>query len=58
MAKLFAAGTVDAVIHNDMDDLAAGEARPFNAWRAGQTNPETLTGIGPLAAWINNFLGA
>lgn len=58
VAKLFAAGTVDAVIHNDMDDRSTGDARPFQAWRADHTNPETLTGIAPLAAWLNNFIVA
>jgi phosphopantothenoylcysteine decarboxylase/phosphopantothenate--cysteine ligase len=56
VAKLFAAGTVDAVIHNDMDDLATGDTRPFAAWRAGQPNPKPLAGIDALAAWINDFI--
>jgi phosphopantothenoylcysteine decarboxylase/phosphopantothenate--cysteine ligase len=55
VAKLLAAGTVDAVIHNDMDDLATGEARPFHAWLAGQPCPESLAGIDGLILWLTNF---
>lgn len=58
VARLFAAGTVDAVIHNDMDDLATGDARPFAAWRAGGHTPEPLAGIGELARWLHGFIGA
>jgi phosphopantothenoylcysteine decarboxylase/phosphopantothenate--cysteine ligase len=53
VAKLFAANTVDAVIHNDMDDLAAGDSRPFAAWRADVSTPEPLAGAASLAAWLN-----
>jgi phosphopantothenoylcysteine synthetase/decarboxylase len=58
VSKLFAAGTVDAVIHNDMDDLSTGDARPFHAWRAGQPAPETLAGIEGLIPWLTQFFGA
>lgn len=56
--KLFAAGTVDAAIHNDMDDLAAGDARPFTAWRAGNPAPESLAGLDALVAWLDVFARA
>jgi phosphopantothenoylcysteine decarboxylase/phosphopantothenate--cysteine ligase len=58
VAKLFASGTVDAAIHNDMDDLATGDTRPFSAWLAGRPTPEPLTGIEALAGWLHTFLGA
>jgi len=58
VGKLFAAGTVDAVIHNDMDDLATGDARPFAAWRAGQPSPESLAGLDALTAWLHAFITA
>ena len=58
VAKLFAAGTVDAVIHNDMDDLATGDARPFHAWLASQAAPSPLKGINGLTVWLSEFLGA
>ncbi len=57
VAKLFASGTVDAAIHNDMDDLATGDARPFAAWRAGHPTPEPLAGIEALADWLHAFVG-
>ncbi len=56
VAKLFAAGTVDAVIHNDMDDLATGDSRPFQAWRAGSRSPENLSGIAALTTWLDSCL--
>jgi phosphopantothenoylcysteine decarboxylase/phosphopantothenate--cysteine ligase len=56
VGKLFAAGTVDAVIHNDMDDLATGDVRPFHAWTAGQNQGESVAGIEALAAWLQAFL--
>jgi len=58
VAKLFAAGTVDAVIHNDMDDLATGDARPFTAWRAGVPTPEPLAGLDALTNWLDTFISA
>jgi phosphopantothenoylcysteine decarboxylase/phosphopantothenate--cysteine ligase len=56
VAKLFAAGTVDAVIHNDMDDLATGDARPFTAWRTGVHTPEPLAGLPALTDWLHAFV--
>jgi phosphopantothenoylcysteine decarboxylase/phosphopantothenate--cysteine ligase len=58
VAKLFSAGTVDAVIQNDMDDLATADTRPFFAWRAGSPTPEPLAGIKSLAAWLHTFAGS
>jgi phosphopantothenoylcysteine decarboxylase/phosphopantothenate--cysteine ligase len=58
VAKLFAAGTVDAVIHNDMDDLATGDARPFTAWRTGVHPPEPLAGLPALTDWLHAFVSA
>lgn len=58
VSKLFAAGTVDAVIHNDMDDLATGDARPFTAWRAGVHTPEPLAGLNALTGWLHAFVSA
>jgi phosphopantothenoylcysteine decarboxylase/phosphopantothenate--cysteine ligase len=56
VSKLFAAGTVDAVIHNDMDDLATGDARPFHAYRSTQQPPANLDGLPALADWLHAFL--
>jgi phosphopantothenoylcysteine decarboxylase/phosphopantothenate--cysteine ligase len=56
VAKLFAAGTVDAAIHNDMAELAAGRARPFRAFVAGHARPQKLAGLSALTAWLDSFL--
>ena len=56
VAKLFAAGTVDAVIHNDMDDLAAGAARPFRAYLSVQQPSVELAGLPTLTDWLHAFL--
>lgn len=56
--KLFASGTVDHVIHNDMDDLATGDIRPFSAWTAGQPTPRDLPGLTALAEWLHATLSA
>jgi phosphopantothenate---cysteine ligase (CTP) len=54
--KLFAAGTVDAAIHNDMDDLATGDARPFHAWLARSPVPAPLAGLPALTTWLHTFI--
>ena len=58
VSKLFAAGTVDAVIHHDMDDLATGDSRPFSAWRPGPPTPEPLAGLDALITWLNTYLAS
>ncbi|MFH1496662.1 MAG: phosphopantothenoylcysteine decarboxylase [Verrucomicrobiota bacterium] len=57
VAKLFAAGTVDLVIQNDLREMAAsGDARPFRAWRAGNPAPEALAGVEALIDWLDSTL--
>ncbi len=56
VAKLFAAGTVDAAIHNDMSELAAGRARPFRAYVAGRLRAKKLAGLPALAKWLDGFI--
>lgn len=56
VSKLFAAGTVDAAIHNDMADLAAGDARPFRAYRSVHQPPAELAGLPALTDWLHTFL--
>jgi len=56
VSQLFASGTVDAAIHNDTTDLAAGRARPFRAFVACRTRPQKLAGLPALAAWLDKFL--
>jgi phosphopantothenoylcysteine decarboxylase/phosphopantothenate--cysteine ligase len=56
VARLMAGGTVDAVIQNDLDDLASGSARPFRAYVAGKTRPQLLAGAGAMAEWLDKFV--
>ena len=53
VSKLFAAGTVDAVIHNDMADLTAGDARPFRAYLSTHQPPAELAGLAALVDWLH-----
>jgi phosphopantothenoylcysteine decarboxylase/phosphopantothenate--cysteine ligase len=56
VARLFATGTVDAVVQNDARDLRAGRARPFRAHVAGRARPRALAGVPALAAWLDKFV--
>lgn len=57
VAKLFAAGTVDAVIQNDVSEMTArGNARPFRAYLTGQPGPELLAGLDALIDWFDRTL--
>ena len=56
VAKLFAVGTVDAAIHNDMDDLAASDARPFRAYLTAHQPPLELNGLPALTDWLHRFI--
>ena len=56
VAKLFTAGTVDAAIHYDMAELAAGRARPFRAYLAGRARPVSLAGLPALVTWLDEFV--
>ncbi|MFA6285877.1 MAG: phosphopantothenoylcysteine decarboxylase [Opitutaceae bacterium] len=56
VSKLFADGTVDTVIHNDMADLAAGDARPFLAYRSTHQPPAELAGLAALVDWLHTLL--
>lgn len=56
VSKLFAAGTIDAVIHNDMTDLAAGDARPFHAYLSSSQPATKLAGLPALTEWLRTWL--
>ncbi len=57
VAKVFASGTVDVVIQNDLKEMAAsGDDRPFRAYRAGQPEPELLAGLEALIDWFDSAL--
>jgi phosphopantothenoylcysteine synthetase/decarboxylase len=53
MARLHAAGKVDAIIHNDLTELTAGARRTFRAYRAGRERPEVLRGVPALIDWLS-----
>ncbi|HWA85801.1 MAG TPA: phosphopantothenoylcysteine decarboxylase [Opitutus sp.] len=51
VASQFAAGGVDAVVHNDLAEIQAtpAERHPFSLYRAAHAAPEKLAGAGALA---------
>jgi phosphopantothenoylcysteine decarboxylase/phosphopantothenate--cysteine ligase len=56
VARLMAGGTVDAVVHNDLDDLSDNKTRPFRAYVKGRTRPQMLAGVGALAEWLDKMV--
>ena len=58
VGKLFAAGGVDAVVHNDMDELgAAGAGRTFRIYRAGDSAAAAhALGVPALCAWVEGWV--
>jgi hypothetical protein len=51
-----AGGAVDAVVHNDLNDLGNGPDRPFQAYVTGRTRPQVLAGVAALAEWLDEFV--
>lgn len=58
VGKLFAAGGVDAVVHNDMDELgAAGAGRTFRVYREGDSAAAAhALGVPALCAWVETWV--
>ena len=58
VGKLFAAGGVDAVVHNDMDELgAAGAGRTFRVYRPGESAAAAhALGVPALCSWIESWV--
>jgi phosphopantothenoylcysteine decarboxylase/phosphopantothenate--cysteine ligase len=56
VARLMAGGLVDAVVHNDLDDLSDNDTRPFRAYVAGKTRPQVLAGVSALGAWLDELV--
>ncbi len=58
VGKLFAAGGVDAVVHNDMDELgSAGAGRTFRIYRAGDSAAAAhALGVPALCAWVEGWV--
>lgn len=59
VAAQFAAGGVDAVVHNDLTEIRATsrEQHPFWLYRAAGGAPEPVTGAPALAAALGQLLG-
>jgi phosphopantothenoylcysteine decarboxylase/phosphopantothenate--cysteine ligase len=60
VGKLFAAGGVDAVVHNDMSELgSAGAGRTFRVYKAGDSAAAAhALGVPALCAWIESWARA
>jgi phosphopantothenoylcysteine decarboxylase/phosphopantothenate--cysteine ligase len=58
VGKLFAAGGVDAVVHNDMDELGSvGAGRTFRVYRSGDSAATAhALGVPALCAWIEPWV--
>lgn len=58
IGKLFAAGGVDAVVHNDMDELGSvGAGRTFRVYRAGESAAAAhALGVPALCAWVEAWV--
>lgn len=58
VGKLFATGGVDAVVHNDMDELgSAGAGRTFRIYKAGDSAAAAhALGVPALCAWVEGWV--
>jgi phosphopantothenoylcysteine decarboxylase/phosphopantothenate--cysteine ligase len=58
VGKLFVGGGVDAVVHNDMDELgASGAGRTFRVYREGGSAAAIhAVGVPALAAWVEGWV--
>lgn len=56
----FAAGGVDAVVHNDLVEIraVARAAHPFRLFRSPDPEPELFAGVPALAAALSSFLAS
>lgn len=56
--KVFNTGGVDAIIHNDMIELAIGDARPFRVYEAGEDvhGRAPIGGLPELIEWLGGYL--
>lgn len=58
VGKLFATGGVDAVVHNDIEELGvSGAGRTFRVYRAGESAAAIYSvGVPALAAWVEGWV--
>ncbi|MCX6938074.1 MAG: DNA/pantothenate metabolism flavoprotein [Verrucomicrobia bacterium] len=59
VGRVFAAGGVDAVVHNDLREMGvAGAGRTFRIYRIGDSAASAhLAGVGSLSGWVDHWLG-
>lgn len=59
VGRIFAAGGVDAVVHNDLEEMnRVGAARFFRVYREGDSSATArVAGIGALCAWVTEWAG-
>ena len=58
VAAQFAAGTVDAVVHNDLEEIRASSAHPFWFYRSAVAAPEQISGTKALAEALDRLVAA
>lgn len=58
VARQFAEGGVDAVVHNDLDEIESAAVHPFRLFHAPDDEPETLSGVPALAGALAKYLEA
>jgi phosphopantothenoylcysteine decarboxylase/phosphopantothenate--cysteine ligase len=56
VAAQFAAGTVDAVVHNDLEEIRASSAHPFWLYRSTTAAPEQIGGAKALAEALDRLI--
>lgn len=55
VAAQWAAGGVDATVHNDQHEIRAAATHPFYLWMPPATTPLFLAGVPTLASALNEF---
>ena len=58
VARQFADGGVDAVVHNDLDEIQTATMHPFRLFPARDAEPVALSGVRELAAALARVLEA
>jgi phosphopantothenoylcysteine decarboxylase/phosphopantothenate--cysteine ligase len=56
VAAQFAAGTVDAVVHNDLEEIRVSAAHPFWLYRSAAAAPEQISGTAALAGALDRLV--
>lgn len=58
VARQFAEGGVDAVVHNDLDEIETATGHPFRLFQAADAEPVNLAGVCELATALAKWLEA